>query len=89
MPPHLTTDLILRIFGSTEPGIRAPSTFPCLAIIKDEGSATLDSLSDRLRICKPTLRSALTALERAGFISVQRASNGIGGKAKNIYRIKP
>jgi predicted ArsR family transcriptional regulator len=85
----LSTDLILSVFNANQSNIRAPSTFPCLAIIKDEGSATLDSLSDRLRICKPTLRSALTALERAGFISVQRASNGIGGKAKNIYRIKP
>jgi predicted transcriptional regulator len=89
MPPHLTTDLILRIFGSTEPGIRAPSTFPCLAIIVEQGAATLDDLEERLRLASPTIRGALTALERAGFISVQRASNGIGGKAKNIYRIKP
>ncbi len=88
MPPHLTTDLILRIFGSAEPGIRAPSTFPCLAIIVEQGAATLDDLAERLRLASPTIRGALTALEKAGFIRVERASNGIAGKAKNIYRIK-
>ncbi len=88
MPPHLTTDLILRIFGSTEPGIRAPSTFPCLAIIVEQGAATLDDLEERLRLASPTIRGALTAIVKAGFIRVKRASNVIEGKAKNIFRIK-
>jgi predicted ArsR family transcriptional regulator len=53
----------------------------------EQGAATLDGLAERLQLASPTVRGALTALEKAGFIRVERASNGNAGKAKNIYRI--
>lgn len=84
---YLTTDFILRVFDTTEFDCRSPITFPCLAILR-EGCSTLERMSKRLKSSPTTVRNALTVLERAGFVSVVRASLGPLGKAKNIYKLK-
>lgn len=87
--PHSTlrTDFILRVFASHEPGIRASSVIPAMAVIAAHGQATIDDIKTELKISRETTNNSLLSLERAGFVEVVRGSSG-NGKMKNVYRIK-
>ena len=87
--PHLTTDFIIEVLLSPEKNIRAWTVLPTLAVITELGQATVNDITSRLRISRRACQSALLTVERAGFITVQRNSNGYKGREKNVYRIKP
>ena len=89
MTSTLRTDFILKVFASQEPGIRASSVIPALAVLAATGQSTMDEIKDTLRLSRETTNNALLSLERAGFVEVVRGSGGDKGKLKNIYRIKP
>lgn len=86
--PSLPTSLILEVFACTNPGIRSAAVLPTLAILAGKGQATMNEVRNVLKISRETINHALLTLERAGFVSVERGSNGFKGKKQNIYRIK-
>lgn len=87
--PSISTSTILAVFASHEPGLRSAATYAALALITERGQSTIEEVFTELKISRETAQSVLRALERGGFVVVERGSNGRAGKKRSIYRIKP
>lgn len=85
----ISTSTILSVFASHEAGLRSAATYAALALITERGQSTIEEVFTELKISRETAQSVLRALERGGFVVVERGSNGRAGKKRSIYRIKP
>jgi len=87
--PSISTSTILAVFASDEPGLRSAAAYAALALITERGQSTIEEVFTELKISRETVQSVLRALERGGFVMVERGSNGRAGKKRSIYRITP
>lgn len=86
---HIQTKTIIDLFFAMENNIRSASTVAALAVIAEMGQATIYDVADRLRLSRETANNTLKALVGAGFLTVEKGSEGFHGVKRNIYRIKP
>ena len=87
--PSIQTSLIINVFQTAAKGINSASVIATLAIITEQGQATMENIVKRLKITRQTALHAVQALEDGGFIAVERCFGGRQGRKPNIYRIKP
>lgn len=68
-----------------DPLIHAPKRLVAMAVLANASSVTFTSLRERLQVSESDLSKQMTALERAGYISVSKLGRGRGGVTH--YRI--
>lgn len=87
--PSIPPSTIIGIFNSDDPKSRSAAAIASYAAVCQLGQATIYQVSELTKTGRETTNNCLNGLVRAGFLEVEKGSNGIKGKQKNIYRIKP
>lgn len=88
MKPAILTSVIWSVYGCDEPGMRSLVPLVVLAYLVERGEGTMVGMVEALGVSRETMQGVMGALERGGYVSVERGSRGRGGRKRSIYRVK-
>lgn len=68
-----------------DPVIHAPKRLVAMAVLANASNVTFASMRERLQVSESDLSKQMTALEKAGYVTVSKLGRGRGGLTR--YRI--